>query len=304
MTTTSRSATIVVVNKNDDRVAATLESLARPGCAEGVAVIVVDASRGRLNFIAASHPDVRWIDFEQPSPRARTIAQQRNVGVREAQSDVIVFLDANCVPQDGWLDALLEPIESGREQIVVGAVRSAGASSLHDASAPHDLSPTGYLSEFSTLNVAIARAAFDLVGVFDEQLGFAEDVDFAWRAHDAGIAIKYAPNAVVSHDWGSTSEDIQRAFRYGVARVRLIRKHPRRWRNLLGVDLACTVYALFLLGLPITLIAPWYPFVLVIPLARSRRSHPVATVLYQLGYSAGALSELFHVPVLAAQRRS
>ena len=36
------------------------------------------------------------------------------------------------------------------------------------------------------MNMAIHRSVFTTVGTFDEDIGYAEDIDFCWRALDAG----------------------------------------------------------------------------------------------------------------------
>lgn len=219
-------ASIVIVNKDDERVADTLVQLS--GLERGDAeVIVVDASSHRLDRVRDRFASVTWLAFEAPSGR-RTIAEQRNVGLAASRGAVVVFLDANCVPEPGWLEHLLEPIEAGTEAIVAGRIASTEAGSIHDRASHQGGSAPSYLEECACMNVAFRRDVFSRVGAFDEALGYAEDFDFAWRARDAGLAIRYEPAAVVRHHFGDTSEDLPRAFRYGVGRVRLYRKHPAR----------------------------------------------------------------------------
>jgi len=297
-----QSVSIVIVNKNDDRIRDTLGALYQPGIADGAEIVVVDASSRRFVETASKFPRVVWIDYVQPSDRIRTIAQQRNLGVQRSSGDTVVFLDPNCVPQFGWLTALVEPIVTRGELITVGSNSSVSGNSLHDTLTPFDLDARGYLSEFSNMNVAFRRTIFDRVGMFDEELGFAEDVDFAWRAQILGIRANYVAEAKVTHEWGTTREDLQRAFRYGIGRVRLYRKHRSRWRNLFRVDAACTVYAMYMLFSPISIFFPWYLLALAVPLVRNRRSHPFSKLLYHMTYSGGALAEFFHLRITSAQR--
>jgi glycosyltransferase involved in cell wall biosynthesis len=291
---------IVIVNKDDPRIDATLSRLESHESSLSSEVIVVDASGGRLDGIRLRHPAVRWLDYLPPHDKNRTIAEQRNVGLLAAHGTAIAFLDANCLPEGGWLDALAGPVASGAQQVSVG--RMAAVGSLHDRDQPPDLSPDGLLTEFSTMNVCLHREVFNVVGAFDEDLGYAEDVDLSWRAADAGIPLRDVPNAVVSHEWDSVTEDLRRAFRYGVARVRLYRKHPSKLRRLAGPDLSVAVYPLLLLAWPIFLVYPLTATVLIVPLVRGRGRRPLATLRYQLTYGAGVLSELLHVPVLHGQR--
>jgi len=293
-------ASVVVVNKDDAGIANTLRALEGLDDARVFEVIVVDASEGRLEAVRSAFPRVHWIDYAHPTGKPRTIAEQRNLGVERSTGGIVVFLDANCVPAEGWLDFLLAPIASGAEEIVVGSAVSAGGPSVHDTDKP--MRPGTYLDECANMNVAYRRTVFDRVGYFDERLDFAEDVDFAWRAIDAGLRLCYEPRAVVSHDWGNASENFPRAFRYGVARVRLLRKHRSRLRRLAGSDRYVLAYALYLALLPIAVFFPAYLLVLAYPLMKNRRHKPFETVAYHLTYGAGALSEFLHIPVTKGQR--
>ena len=293
---------VIVVNRDDTRVAKTLEALSSTQRDGTVEVIVVDASDGRLDHIRTRFHWVNWIEFDSPRGSRRTIARQRNIGLRRAMGSTIAFVDANCQPQELWLDRLIEPISTGGASLVSGRVVSTGRSTLHDRSEPYDLGSDGYLTECGTINLAIKRDVFDAIGEFDEQLGFAEDVDLSWRAVDAGFKIFFAGDATVSHEWDGTRGDLERACRYGVGRVRLYRKHPSRRRRLATLDLNAVVYPIFLIGLPIALIFPSYVLILAVPLIKSRKNHPFATVLYGLSYGSGVLSEIAHIPVLKSQR--
>ncbi len=294
-------ATIVIVNKDDERVAETLARLAdlEPRDAE---VVVVDASSHRLDHVRDRFPTVTWLAFEAPAGR-RTIAEQRNAGVAASRGAVVVFLDANCLPDPGWLERLLSPIEAGGEAIVAGRIASSEPDSIHDRSSLQGGGAPGYLEECACMNVAFRRDVFATVGVFDESLGYAEDFDLAWRARDAGLAIRFEPTALVRHHFGDTAEDLPRAFRYGVGRVRLYRKHPSRLRQLAGRDRYVAAYCLFVLCSPLALAYPAYLGLLAYPLVRNRGTHPVRTVTYHLVYALGVLSEAAGVRILPGQRR-
>lgn len=295
-------ASIVIVNRNDRRVAETMTAL-RQVVSNDVEIVCVDASGGALDDLAEEFDFVRWIPFEDPARRPRTIAAQRNVGIRESRGDAVVFLDASCEPEKGWLEHLIDPLVHGDEEIVAGRVEASSAGSIHEVSGRQGGSDPAYLPECSAMNLAVARSVFDRLGGFDEELGYAEDVDFAWRANDAGTRILYVPEAVVRHDWGHSSEDLPRAFRYGVARVRLYRKHPRRWRQLLGTDRYIALYGAYLIALVLSPLLPEVLLALPYLAWRHRGDRPVYGVLYQLTYAAGAWSELLHLRVTRGQRR-
>ncbi len=297
------TASIIVINRDDRGVGETLQALVSldeviRGEAE---VIVVDASEGRLDDLAQRFSTVRWITY-QPIPGRVTIPHQRNVGVHVSYGEIIVFIDASCVPGPQWLSRITEPIASGRETIVAGSHRTSGAHTLRDQ-ATHRLAGRDHLNEAPTINVALNRALFDQVGDFDESFDYGSDVDLSWRATAAGHRIRYLPEAEVSHDWGDIRADARRSYVYGRARARLYRKHPQRWRDLFGRDIQALVYPMYLLLLPATLRRPYVHLVLAIPLWRNRGMRPLITIAEHFVYAAGVLTELRAVPMDQVRRR-
>lgn len=295
---------VVIVNKDDLRIDDTLAALVAQRDPLVTEIVVVDASDHRLDDVAAKYPEARWLEYVHPEGKARTIAEQRNVGVEAATGEVVVFLDANCIPAAGWAAELTRPIRSGEELVVVGRVASSDDRSIHDIPTGQGGDEATYLEECSNMNVAFHREVFDRVGRFNESLGFAEDVDFSWRVRDAGIAILFNPAAVIRHEWGALGEDLPRAFRYGVGRVRLYRLHASRRGALLKGDFYITAYAAYTLLLPITIVFPFYLVALAIPLYTNRRRKPLRAIAYRLVYSLGVLSELAHIPATKGQRRT
>lgn len=289
------TVSVVLVNKGDRRIVRTLEALLAIDSPQMIEIVVVDASQHALDDVARSCPTVTWIDYQNTNRKARTIAEQRNLGVASSSGDVVVFLDANCMPCPQWLERLTAPIFAGAESIVVGRIASPSGATIHDAASQQGGRDGMYLEECANMNVAYDRAVLERLGGFDEQLGFAEDVDFAWRARDAGHRILFEPTAEIVHEWGETSEELSRAFRYGVGRARLYRKHSSRLGNLLRSDRYIAVYALYVAGLPIALFFPWYLLALLYPLISNRGHRPLLTVSYHLTYALGVLSELCHV---------
>ena len=82
------------------------------------------------------------------------------------------------------------------------------------------------------------------MGGFDEYFGSAEDFDFTWRLTDAGYRLRWVPDAVVQHDWGTPERQLRRAFFYGKGGCRLLRKHPHRIPESLRQNAAPVAYAL------------------------------------------------------------
>jgi Glycosyltransferase like family 2 len=289
--TSSLSISIVIVNRDDPGLADTLAALTclAPAVAWTVETIVVDASNGRLEHVRSRFPHVRWFPFD-PAPTGKpTIPEQRNVGVAESRGTVIVFIDAGCIPEPGWLPALVGPIANDGELLVAGLCRSAAEPSIRDRAA-HFAKGRRYLDEAPTMNLAIARRVFDLIGGFDEAFHYGSDIDFTWRALDAGCQIRYVPDAVVAHDWGTPRSELRRSFLYGQARFRLYAKHPARLRTAWRRDPEAIAYPLFLMMAPLAFMAPGVLALLAIPFVKNLRHRPVLTVIHHLVYGAGILS--------------
>lgn len=286
------TTSVVIVSKDEPLLGQTLEAL-KPFIGNILCeVLVVDASSGRLDDIRMSHDWARWIDYTQPPGVLVTIAHQRNVGVRSAEGDIVVFTDSGCLPEDGWLERLLAPILSEGESVTCGPARAVGKSVYSEARGWGNAG-TDYVSIATTINLAFRREAFDAVGGFDESFGSGEDIDFVWRVTDAGYRLRWVNDAVVQHDWGSPERQLRRAFFYGKGGCRVLRKHHQRIPETLRQNSVLIVYPLFLLGLPLTLKWKWYPLLLLWPIWRQRKEELRWLVLLDhLAMGAGVLYEL------------
>ena len=172
-------------------------------------------------------PGIRYVHL----PRSgRGFGYARNVGVREAHGDVILFMDDDCLAEQGWADALCQPFLADPHVVgVAGAVLvkdcgllgyaenilgfpGGGLRYLHDARGR--IVPTRYLS---TCNCSYQRKAVLQAGGFNEdaRLG-GEDSLLAERVTSVGRCV-YAPNAVVYH---RTRDSLPAVFRWFARRGR------------------------------------------------------------------------------------
>lgn len=155
-------------------------------------------------------------------------ARARNTGWWAATAPIVAFTDDDCVPQPGWVAALVAPFGSGADLVQ-------GRTAPH----PGQLDRRGPFSRtidvdheagfYETCNMAYRRELLERLGGFDEQFRYphGEDTDLAWRALDAGARPAFAHDAVVWHDvTPSRFVDRLRDARRKEGTVLAVRRHP------------------------------------------------------------------------------
>jgi GT2 family glycosyltransferase len=285
---------IVVITKNDP-MTATLAGLQRLRYPGRVNVTVVDASGpGVVDEARTEFPDVNWIYYQPASGNRssgwghRSVGGQRNLGVRASRGDIIAFIDTNCVPDADWLTNLVASIASGEDAIAAGATLAANPKTLAN------FNPTNpaikYREAAPTANLAFTRELFELVGGFDESLQFGSDIDFTWRCSDTGFRIRNVPSACITHDWGTRQDEIRRSFKYGRAKLVLYSKHPQRIKPF-REDMFVPMYLSYVLFMPLTIVFPWYPLTILLPMLRNWRKRPFKTALINFVFTMGFARE-------------
>jgi GT2 family glycosyltransferase len=207
----SRLAVVVVTHDSTPALSTTLGAL-EPQLREDDELVVVDC--GSSDDPAAVLP-----------PRARFVALGENrgfaggavVGAAETSAPLLLFLNPDCVPAPGCLDAIREaPAGWGAWQALVllpGGERvntrgnvvhflGFGWAGGHDepvAAVPPAPAEVGFASGAA---LAVRRAAWDEVGGFEPAFFmYGEDLDVSLRLRLAGWRVGIVPAARVEHDY-------------------------------------------------------------------------------------------------------
>ncbi len=180
-------------------------------------------------------------------------AAARNAGLAAVTSQLVAFVDSDCLPGTGWIESLaayfVDPLLAGAAPRIVAAARWTGPSLLDLGARPAPVHPASGVPYVPAAAVVFRRAA--LGGGYDERLRYGEDVDLVWRLVEGGWRVRYVPEVEVAHrDPAAVVQRLRRRFEYGTSVGPLERAHPGAVTHLaVGSGPACTVCAL-LLGLP------------------------------------------------------
>ena len=213
----------------------------RSGLAGTLRVIVVDDASCDPAAIAQLAKDADAHVLRRPVNGGPGAA--RNTGLAAADTPLVAFLDSDCVPSPGWLDALLPhfadpavgavaprivPDEPGRTWLA----RYEGASSTLDMGARASIVRPGSRVPYVPGAALVVRKAAAGAG-FAEDMRVGEDVDFVWRLAAAGWRVRYEPDAAMAHQhrvrlaaWFTRRKD------YGTSAAVLELHHPGAVRPL------------------------------------------------------------------------
>lgn len=165
-------------------------------------------SQGNFSIVVSDDGDAEQtrLALHQEFPRVTVVqgprkgpAANRNCGARATTAPFLIFLDDDCIPSPGLVQAYLLAAE-GSPQIGVfeGRINAIGKRKGFADCVPENL--TG--GHLWSCNFAIRHSLFDKIGGFDERFPFAANEDMALylRARSEST-IQFLTDAQVSHAW-------------------------------------------------------------------------------------------------------
>ena len=209
-----------------------------PQLREDELIVVNDGSSDpRVRELLASEPQITAVHHD----RTRGSSAARNSGLDKARCARVLFIDADCVPASGWVEAHRRFHGEWPEEVCIGDIRAASTRSmllryLERGSLPmfgfHDLKPQHgdalTYHFFYTANASVPRAALRVSGVFDDRYNGAwDDIELGLRLHTAGTRFRFNQHSVVTHRHPETlGRFFRRQVRVGRGYWRYHRSHP------------------------------------------------------------------------------
>lgn len=218
-----------------------------------------DQTRQRVQEFLAQYSDlqVRIVDNVK-----RIIPAGLNVAIRTAQGEIIVRLDAHCVPNAEYVARSVQALDEGWGDNVGGvweirpgnagwqarAVAAAAAHPLGVGDARYRY--TEIAQQVDTVPFGAFRCQWvEKIGLFDENLLTNEDYEFNVRLRQAGGKVWLDPQIRSVYFARSDFWALARQYwRYGFWKARMLRRYPQtiRWRQALP---PLFVLSLLILGL-------------------------------------------------------
>jgi glycosyltransferase involved in cell wall biosynthesis len=139
------------------------------------------------------------------APRRLDYYQKKNFGFTFADSDIIVFLDSDVIPEAGWLAALLAAVEHGNRAVVMGRThletrtlyeRAIALSWIFDVRSDAGIHPVGRLN---SNNIAFRRALFQRLPFPDLPTYRGQCTRLGEAIMQAGIVMYEEPQARGAH---------------------------------------------------------------------------------------------------------
>jgi len=162
-------------------------------------VVVVDDGSDPPQAVEPGDLRLRVIRHET----ARGPSATRNSGWRGTASSMVAFIDDDCVPVGGWLEAILDSVDGDPAAVVVqGPVGPPPRDPTQRTPLTHTIDVTGPSRLFVSCNIAFSRDLLHRTGGFDESFlrACGEDVELGARVRKAGARVQWADGAVVHHE--------------------------------------------------------------------------------------------------------
>ncbi|MBI4559880.1 MAG: glycosyltransferase family 2 protein [Candidatus Hydrogenedentes bacterium] len=271
-----------------------------------------DGTFGIVEEYTQKYPFIKL--FTNPD---RVSVKALNQGIRQAQGEILMRCDTHCEYPPIYVRELVGPLERGEADNVGGTIETlpsndtpSGVAIAAALNHPFGVGLSFRTRKFGRTPVEVdtvpfgswKKTTFEKVGLYDEQFVRAQDFDHNIRLRKAGGKILLLPHVVTKYFARNTLKKLARmAYQYGYAKTQIIKKH-----RLLG-NKRQIFPALFVLGLPLTLLVPglaWgYALYLCVALlvglwiGVKNRSIPVAVIVpaaffvmhtwYGVGYLKG-----------------
>jgi hypothetical protein len=173
-------------------------------------------ARDRLHLETVAGRAIEWVEL----PSDVTYYEAKNAGFDASTAELVVFADADCWPDSGWLAALLDSFEDPAVRVAAGRTTYRRdllgvAASTIDFMYFGNPAGTNCTRNFYANNVAFRRDVFAAHRYGEHQMYRGHCVVLGLRLREAGVPIRFVPGARTIHRFPDRLAEL--------ARLRLLR---------------------------------------------------------------------------------
>lgn len=207
---------------------------------EKLEIIVVDDASPEPVTLAGHHSSIRLIRLA----RNGGPGVARNEAVRQANGEILAFLDDDCLADSLWLKTLVRCFQFNDVAAAGGRVESADLtrplekyeqvqSPLLMGANQRKVRKASALSYLATCNLLVRKSAFSAISGFEPSMRVGEDVDLCWRLLSNSGKIYYIPGGLVFHHHRSELIPfLKRRLNYGQSEAKLQARYPNERRRM------------------------------------------------------------------------
>ena len=140
----------------------------------------------------------------------------RNLGCSKARGNVLLFTDADCIPDKYWVERMVQAVEAGADR-VGGVIKLITRSTTPGVVERFELATTfdqarsiNYRGHVATANMGISKKILSVVGSFNETCLSGGDLEWSMRFNRLGFSTTLVDSAVVYHPTRGTLRALMR----------------------------------------------------------------------------------------------
>lgn len=201
-------------------------------CFDRYEVLVIDQSETSAESLVGRHRHARYFRASPPG-----LSRSRNVGIRHASGDLLMFSDDDCVLAEDALTRLSEDASRLSNPLVFGfgnALNLEDDGPVVPTFRPARSVGSWRCDTLCSISLVFNRSTLHRVGGFDERFGMGaplsagEETDLLLRIIAAGGRGVYLERLTIRHPRRARTPDLVRRYEaFGVAHGALARKHAR-----------------------------------------------------------------------------
>jgi len=206
---------VVITAKNEEKnVKRLLDSLV-PHSSNCEIIFVDGGSTDSTKEMVSSYSFVDLIDGTGSSRGGG-----RNIGIKKAEGTAYAFIDCDTEVESIWYKEAIESLKHC--DVIFGRSDDPSGKTLPRVSIIYN----GQDISYPSCNMVVKKSVLDKVGLFDENMVTAEDIDLNYRIVKAGYKLSYNPHMRIYHYHRVTVVGfLRQAFWNGYGRKQLVDKN-------------------------------------------------------------------------------